>query len=141
MSDGGAGILALGIDALEGEVAAHHHETAATRDIVPDGMEAIGQHLGFGERFRVQQERIGADIGEDDAVIGRQVLGGIGEVARGDVRGLEINGPAACLERGLEPLHALRVFGGGEAVKTLLVDGVNRPGFPGDQNAFGHEKV
>ncbi len=135
------GILPLGVDALESQVAAHHDEPATGRDIVPDGREAVGQHLRAGEGVGVEQQGIGADVGEEDNVIGREVLDREGELPRRDMGRLVGHLPAPGLERGPEPAHALGIFRGREAVEALLVDRMHCPGFPGDEDALGHERA
>src|SRR6185312_14691465 len=84
----------------------------------------------------MQQQCIGANVAEEDAIVGAKGLDCVWEGAGCDVRGLVVDRPAVRFERRDEPGTALIVFGGGEAVEALLMDGVGRPRFPGDQYAL-----
>jgi hypothetical protein len=136
-------ITRLALDSLEGHVAANHHQPAAAGDVVPHRLEAIGERLEAGKRVGMNEERVGADVAEDHAVIGRERGRGAREVARGHVRRQMFHRPASRFERSAEPADTLGIFGGGEAVESLLMNAVGCPGFSRDQHArrFGHAHV
>ena len=65
----------LGLDALEGEVAADHDQAAASGHVVADGDQPVGAGHGAGEGLGVEQQGVAADVAEDDRVVGGQLVG------------------------------------------------------------------
>jgi hypothetical protein len=65
---GRAGIESLAVDTLKGNVAANHHQTTAAKDIVVDGIQAVEKCFGPDKSIWVQQQRVGADVGDDNTI-------------------------------------------------------------------------
>ena len=90
----------------------------------------------------MQQQGVGADVGQHHAVVGRERLGGRREVARRDMRGHEVDGPAAALER--------RRAASATPSSYSVVVKLSKPFWwiewtvqdsPGDQYAFRHQNL
>ena len=139
--DGAPVVAGLGVDPLKSHVAADHDEAAAASDVVAKRGEAVGERLEAEEGLGAEEERVRADVGEDDTVVGSKLGDSRRKIAGGNVGGLVVDLPAAAFERGAEPADAFGVFGGGEGIEALLVDAVDRPGFAGDQDARGARHV
>ena len=69
--DRGAGPPSATLDARERQVAADHDEPAAAGDVVGDRGEAVRPRLRALERVGMEQQRVGADVAEDDRGVWR----------------------------------------------------------------------
>ena len=75
------------VDSLEAVVASHHCKGAATFDVSFQRTQAVRRTSAADPGVGVQQQRVGADIGEDDCIIGSQTFQRLRKVALRLVRG------------------------------------------------------
>jgi hypothetical protein len=81
----------------------------------------------------MNQQRVSADVAENDDVVGRHGLGRTRERRVGLVIGHEMNLVPRRQERRAEPVHPLGISAGRKAIEALHVDGVHHPRFASDE--------
>ena len=133
-------IACAAIDALETVIAAEHQQRAAIANIVAQQAKTVRRGLRMNPGIGMQEQRVGADIGENDRLVLGQRFDRLREIALRFMRRHEFHVEVAVLQRLQQFVGAGVVSDGRELIKTLDMGGGGNPRLAGEKNfVFGHE--
>lgn len=126
----------LAVDALETEIAADHAEPAAGARPFAQKLQTIGHRLSMQPDIGMEQDGIGADIGQQDRVIGIETGHVEGQALDGFMRRHvnEFKGTAG--KRLDQGLRAGVEGGAAEMVEAFEMGRGTQPRFPDEQHLF-----
>ena len=124
------------VDALEGQIAADHHQSTTLLRPVADELEAVRNGFAMQPHIGMQQQRIRADVRKDDSVITGQPVQGQRKFGRGLV-GLHVSErELAVLKRGDKRLGAKMKGDAGKTVPAFGVAGSTHPAFADEKHVL-----